>query len=50
MLEETRALIASWRMYKRMAVEDARYHRLVADFALIIRERIRRYGTVETAS
>ena len=44
-LDETRLLIQSWRMYRAMAADDPRYTRLVSDFALIIRRRVRQYGT-----
>jgi hypothetical protein len=49
-LEETRGYIRQWRVYKAMAKDDPRYTRLAADFALIIRARIHRYGTTQGAS
>lgn len=47
-LDDTRRLIASWRVYRRMAQDDARYIRLVADYAVVIRSR-KRHFTQERA-
>lgn len=43
-LEETRLFIRQWRTYKQMVADDARYRRLVSDFALIIRHRVAQFG------
>ena len=40
-LDDTLRQIASWRVYRRMLADDARYVRLVADLALVIRSRVR---------
>ena len=40
-LDDTLRLLASWRTYRRMMADDARYVRLVADLALVIRSRVR---------
>ena len=38
---DTLRLVASWRVYRRMLADDARYVRLVADLALVIRSRVK---------
>mgnify|MGYP001571701980 FL=1 len=38
---DTLRLVASWRTYRRMMADDARYVRLVADLALVIRSRLK---------
>lgn len=38
-LEDTRLLVRSWRVYRRM--DGAIYERLCADLALVIRSRLR---------
>ena len=40
-LDDTLMLVRSWRTYRRMLADDARYVRLVADLALVIRSRLR---------
>lgn len=40
-LEDTLRLVESWRTYRRMMIDDARYVRLVSDLALVIRSRIK---------
>jgi hypothetical protein len=46
MLEEMRALVASWRTYRRMLADGmephTQYARLVTDFAFVIRRRLGR--------
>ena len=40
-LDDTLRLLTSWRTYRRMLADDARYVRLVADLAIVIRSRLR---------
>ena len=40
-LDDTLRQITSWRTYRRMLADDARYVRLVADLALVIRSRLK---------
>ena len=40
-LDDTRRLVESWRIYRRMMIDDARYARLVRDLALVIRSRVK---------